>query len=209
MAGQASTTIVVGLDFSDDGTRALDSALRFASLFPGVDVHVLHVDDSAKHFESSFDTTFDQVEHTVQTRVKALAPSLGGLRNVRILTHVRGGSPATEIVQLAADMDADLVVVGTKGRRGLERLVMGSVAESVARHARCPVWVVRPKDHQNVGEVPNIEPPCAQCMAKRRETNGEQLWCATHMEKHIVPHRLTYVYEGSEDDTSAYHSTPG
>lgn len=167
MAGQASTTIVVGLDFSDDGTRALDAALRFASVFPGVDVHVLHVDDSAKHFESNFDAAFDQVEHTVQSRIKALAPSLGGLRAVRVLTHIRGGSPADELLHLSGELNADLVVVGTKGRRGLERLVMGSVAESVARNARCPVWIIRPKDHENLGQVPHIEPARGRAVPHR------------------------------------------
>ena len=49
------------------------------------------------------------------------------------------GDPATEIVRLADEEKADLIVMGTHGRSGLRRLLMGSVAESVVRHANCPV----------------------------------------------------------------------
>jgi len=196
MAGQlASTTIVVGMDFSEEGERALEAALRFASNFQGVDVHVLHVDMEERNFDASHDVVFERLEDTVQGRCEALAVSLGSVLRVRVLTHIRRGVPATQIVQIAADLNADLVVVGTRGKRGLERLMLGSVAEAVARHACCPVWIVRAKDHDRAGDVPNIEPPCARCVGRRQETQGEQLWCATHIEKYVVPHRLTYSSE--------------
>lgn len=55
-----------------------------------------------------------------------------------------GGAPAAEIVRFAAEANADLVIVGKRGRRGLERAVLGSVAEGVVRSAPCAVLVVRP-----------------------------------------------------------------
>ena len=54
-------------------------------------------------------------------------------------------TPAFEIAQLATDLEADLVIVGTHGRRALSRLVLGSVAEVAVRLAPCPVLVMRPK----------------------------------------------------------------
>jgi nucleotide-binding universal stress UspA family protein len=57
---------------------------------------------------------------------------------------VRFGDAGDAIAQLASDIEADLVVVGTHGHRGLERLLLGSVAENVVRLAPCPVLVVRP-----------------------------------------------------------------
>jgi nucleotide-binding universal stress UspA family protein len=57
-----------------------------------------------------------------------------------------GASVGACIVQRARDWPADLIVCGTHGRRGLERLIMGSDAESVVRHAPVPVLLVRPKD---------------------------------------------------------------
>lgn len=65
------------------------------------------------------------------------------------------GEPAHELVRLARDEDADLVVLGTHGRSGVTRLVLGSVAERVLRHAPCPVLVVRRKEEQRA----TIEPP--------------------------------------------------
>lgn len=53
------------------------------------------------------------------------------------------GDPATEIVRVAEEETAGLIVMGTHGRTGLSRLVMGSVAEAVVRHAPCPVLIYR------------------------------------------------------------------
>jgi nucleotide-binding universal stress UspA family protein len=58
-------------------------------------------------------------------------------------TLLREGAPASDIVAAAQEWQADLIVVGTHGRGGLGRLVLGSVAESVLRDAPCPVLVVR------------------------------------------------------------------
>jgi universal stress protein A len=54
------------------------------------------------------------------------------------------GNPADEIVQLARDEEASLIVLGTHGRTGFSRLLMGSVAEVVVRRSPCPVLVYRP-----------------------------------------------------------------
>lgn len=56
------------------------------------------------------------------------------------------GDPAAEILRYARDHGVDLLVLGTHGRTGLRRLVLGSVAERVVRQAPCPVMVVRPKE---------------------------------------------------------------
>ncbi len=59
------------------------------------------------------------------------------------LQFVRQGRPGQEIVKAAKEWPADLIVIGSHGRRGLTRAVLGSVAEEVMRHAPCPVLVVR------------------------------------------------------------------
>ncbi len=63
--------------------------------------------------------------------------------SITVETDVREGDPRTAILDAADDWNADLIVVGSHGRTGLERLVMGSVAQSVVAHARCSVQVVR------------------------------------------------------------------
>lgn len=97
----------------------------------------------------------------------------------RIIEHLAAGSAWKQILQLAIDLQADLVLVGTHGRRGVKRMMLGSVAEAVVRSASCPVLVVRPKDY-HAFVPPEIEPACPDCLQTQRETAGERLWCAQH-----------------------------
>jgi len=64
-------------------------------------------------------------------------------RRVKVVRHLEQGTPAAEILHLAKLSHADLIVMGTHGRRGINRLMMGSVAEEVLRAAQCPVLTVR------------------------------------------------------------------
>jgi hypothetical protein len=111
-----------------------------------------------------------EAEHGVSATARAL----------RVVTHVRTDAPAEEIAQLSADLDADLVVVGTHGRRGVSRMLMGSVAEGVVRLSPCTVLVVRPKQT----DAPHITPPCADCAETRRASGGAELWCTAHRQHH-------------------------
>lgn len=63
--------------------------------------------------------------------------------DLRVVRHLEEGKPAAEILNLAQLSHADMIVMGTHGRRGLDRFFMGSVVEEVMRAARCPVLVVR------------------------------------------------------------------
>ncbi len=101
----------------------------------------------------------------------------------KITGHLAAGDPWREIVQAAATLGADLLVVGTADRTGVERLALGSVAGNVARHAGCPVLVVRPKDHHMQTE-PGIEAPCPDCVATQVKTMRKQLWCERHAAHH-------------------------
>ena len=113
----------------------------------------------------------------------------------RIGRHLLRGDPWREIVGLAASLDADLIVVGTAGRVGLERILLGSVAAQVVRHAGCPVLVARPKDHHHLAAelgVP-ILPACADCVVVREQTSGQRQWCDRHSTKHVHGH-LRYEF---------------
>jgi nucleotide-binding universal stress UspA family protein len=59
---------------------------------------------------------------------------------------VRKGQPAKIINEVADEVGADLIVLGTHGRSGLERMLLGSVSETVSRHSSCTVLLVRPKN---------------------------------------------------------------
>lgn len=205
-------TIVVGIDFSELSDSALDHAIELAGQRPESELHVLHVDDHLRTSGSGVEGVEAQlarIERHAQARVEALARQAGKRSSLRRLySHYRVGSAADQIVQLAADLDADVVVVGTNGRRGVQRLLIGSVAERVVRLARCPVWVVRPKDHEGLGKVPEIEPPCADCLKKRAETQGEVFWCERHAERHVRAHHYSYAGGSGGGTDEAYASTP-
>lgn len=211
-------TIVVGIDYSPLSDRALDQALEMASLRDGSEVHVLHVEPdlwigaalAATPYASTAEEAVKKVQERATERIAAMPDTLDKRRVRRVVAHFRRGSPAENVAQLAADLDADLVVVGSHGHRGVERLLLGSVAERVVRLARCPVWVVRPKDHSTEGRVPEIEPPCPDCVKARDASGGETLWCSRHAERHgLRPHLYSYQSEGIySSETTAYESTP-
>jgi universal stress protein A len=73
----------------------------------------------------------------------ALAKIVPDDGNIRFEHRLLGGVPGLEITRLAEEEKADLIVIGTHGRTGLSRLLMGSVAEAVVRRATCPVLTLR------------------------------------------------------------------
>jgi len=67
-------------------------------------------------------------------------------KNVSYEHHLLLGTAAEDIVRVATEEKADLIVIGTHGRTGLKRVLMGSVAEAVMRHAHCPVLTLKQSD---------------------------------------------------------------
>lgn len=121
---------------------------------------------------------------------------------------VAEGLPDTEIVRAAAQLNVDLIVMGTHGRSGLKRMLLGSVAEKVVREAGCGVMVVREKHHNEEWKVPEIEPLCADCAAARQEAGDVTVWCARHSEHHVHGHTFGYTH-ASDDEPQAISSTTG
>jgi len=110
------------------------------------------------------------------------------LSNVTVIGHLALGDPAARILDLATDVEADLIVVGTHGRGTIARIVLGSVSQRVSTSARCPVVLARTKSYE---AAPPIEPPCPSCLETQKRTNGDMLWCTQHSTHH--PHgRLHY-----------------
>ena len=115
---------------------------------------------------------------------------------VRIVAHVAVDVPSLALTQMASDLEADLLVIGTHGLHGVARWILGSVAEGVVRSVTCPVLVVPPAPHEL--PVPKIEPLCPECVTARRASSGAELWCDQHRERHGRRH--TY-YQGSRSST--------
>ena len=82
--------------------------------------------------------------------LEELAARLGEGHGCEITTRLREGQPFVEIVTVARDEDADLIVMGTHGRTGLAHMLIGSTAEKVVRMAPCPVLTVKHPEHEFV-----------------------------------------------------------
>ncbi|HEY9404815.1 MAG TPA: universal stress protein [Pyrinomonadaceae bacterium] len=86
-----------------------------------------------------------QLEESATRELPKLAArgECAGLDMEEVIVH---GDAAGEIVRVARERDIDLIVISSHGRTGLGRMIFGSTAESVVRHAHCPVLVVKPKE---------------------------------------------------------------
>jgi nucleotide-binding universal stress UspA family protein len=138
---------------------------------------------------AAIDEAATRIAQHVEKKVaefRAKNPNDSALAGLRVVPHLRTDSPAFEVAQLAADLEADLVVVGTHGRRALARMLVGSVAELTVRLAPCPVLVVRPK--ASPAPIPAIEPPCPRCVETRAASGGKEFWCEQHRERHGQRH---------------------
>ena len=146
--------IVCPTDFSDAAVAAERQALPLARAF-GAEIVLLHVATEAPLWrESVFSANLAAVfEAQRKWTEDALAQRAVGLaaEGVPARSVVRVGAAWSEIVRVAADEHADMIVMGTQGRTGLDRLLLGSVAERVIRHASCPVLTVRPNRESQGG----------------------------------------------------------
>ncbi len=176
--------IVVGTDYSEMADRALRVACAQARRQggeTGAELHVVHAlaesDDNAIPILGEERTRL--VEH-VGSVVSKLPSSPDA--SPRVIAHVIVDLPMLALTGLASHLEADLIVVGTHGRHGIARWLLGSVAEGVVRHAGCAVMVIPPSN--DALKAPSIEPPCPECVAARRASNGQEMWCAQHREHH-------------------------
>lgn len=139
--------IVCAVDGSEVSASVLAWTAAFAKLF-GSDVTLLHVVATAEPPAGSAGDPARLLEApeartSVAEELHLLLASLSSA-GVPARTHVAEGGAAAEIVRHAAERDVDLVVMGTHGRSGFDRLALGSVAEKVLRKAPCPIVTVPP-----------------------------------------------------------------
>jgi universal stress protein A len=146
--------ILVPTDFSEASRKALAYATAFARQFGG-QIWLLHTVEPLP-YTADFGygvVTLQQPNEVVATKAKAHLNSWGriadddGLFADPLLRH---GSPYHEICLCAKEIDADIIIIATHGYTGLDRALLGSVTERVARHAPCPVLIVRTKEHDFV-----------------------------------------------------------
>jgi nucleotide-binding universal stress UspA family protein len=145
------TRILLAIDGSDEADLAARKAVDLADA-TGSELYLVYAGLLPNFLMKDLDTLgfdralYDEIEREsleilwrLSWRVKVAGGTVVG-------AHLRMGAVAEEIVALADQLEVDLIVVGSRGLRGIRRALAGSVSESVFRHAHCPVMVVRAKD---------------------------------------------------------------
>lgn len=135
-------TIVLPLDGSSCATRALDHAISLAGEYDA-ELHLIYVvqetaipsSDRAPEIVEQLTAAGDDILSDAEERAR-------DARLYQVSTHLRRGRPAERILELVDEQDADLVVMGTHGRAGIDRHLLGSKTKRVLRQASAPVMAV-------------------------------------------------------------------
>lgn len=134
-------SVVVPVDFSDDSFAAVDAALDLVA--QPSHLHVIHVLPTMEPAEPGVIwATIDNASREHHAML-ALRERLSDARYQGVSLHIVFGDPGHEIADFAQQQQAQLIVLPSHGRRGLTRLLLGSVAEKVVRLAHCPVLVLK------------------------------------------------------------------
>jgi nucleotide-binding universal stress UspA family protein len=136
-----------------DGSRFSDAAVEAVIAHApakGTEIRVLHVLERPSvliggeiaEYDPTLDETWEAERKQAEQLVEETAEQLRA-KGLNAVGEVEDGNPKAIIPEVAKEWPADLVVLGSHGRKGIEHLLMGSVSETVARHASCSVAIVR------------------------------------------------------------------
>lgn len=138
------TNILVATDYGESSNAALDYAVALATKLDAK-VQLLHVIGVPAYGvpELGLAVTSTMIDTLVKDNQVVLDKLVAKYTAVKVSPILRTGEPRDQIVQTADEIHAELIIMGTHGRRGVSRALLGSVAESVLRHSHCPVLTIR------------------------------------------------------------------
>ena len=136
--------ILFATDFSEASEAALPYAAAISRRYDSQlhVAHIMYIAPSQPDDPVTFDSIHEAARADVRRRMETLASQL---KTVAHQTHVREGEVWKSLSDLIQTHEIDLLIVGTRGRTGVEKLVLGSKAEEILRQATCPVLTVGPK----------------------------------------------------------------
>lgn len=163
--------LLAAIDTSAASDRIVSVSIGFLRMMPGAEMHIVHVLEdlsmSPAFLSASLVPPPNELREAALLILERQKRSIEmECPQVRVVTHLAHGLPWRRIVQLATDLQTDLVVIGTHDYNAVERFVLGSVAEAVVRKAPCGVLVVRPKKEQR--DLRDVADPCAEDAAAPR-----------------------------------------
>jgi nucleotide-binding universal stress UspA family protein len=141
------TTILLATDGSEEAQLAATTAADLAQktnsdlhvLTVGPDLPLYALPEHPADFEDVLRENRRQAKEMLEQQAKRIEPSGGTVKE----SHLREGRAAEQIVELAEEIGAGLIVMGSRGYGRLRRALLGSVSDAVVRHAHCPVTIVR------------------------------------------------------------------
>src|SRR5215203_730504 len=148
------TTILLATDGSKQAELAARTAVDIAAT-TNSELHMItvarleyrsgyEIPESGDFLKRTYKAIERKAQELLDEQVKKIEKTGGTIPQV----HLMWGRPDREIVHLADEIGAGLIVIGSRGQGGVRRALMGSVSDSVVRHAHCPVLVVRREDRQ-------------------------------------------------------------
>jgi nucleotide-binding universal stress UspA family protein len=147
MTSEFYRNIVIATDGSENTQRAISEGIKLAKL-SGATVHALHVVDTysvSQSWTAGWETMYEILKKEGQKAIYKVK-ECGEASGVEVREVLLEGHPSSEIIDFAENNDIDLIVMGTLGKTGLDRFLMGSVAEKVVRNSKVPVLVVRSEE---------------------------------------------------------------
>lgn len=145
MPGNLYKNIVIATDGSENSGKAISCGIKIAKL-SGATVYAIHVVDTPSAVSEIWTAGKDLIhEMMIRDGKKILSETRKIIEDsgVEVKDVLLNGHPGEEIIRFAENNNMDLIVMGTLGATGLEKFLMGSVAEKVVRFSKIPVMVVR------------------------------------------------------------------
>lgn len=179
------TSILAAIDYSEQSSAVVQEAVAVAQRSRPSELHFLHVNQARTPSEDEQENRRIELIEWLGAR---LPEGPDALESISVIAHEATGDPAQVIVQTAGELGTDLVIVGTHGRTGLSRVVMGSVAEAVSRRCGCTVQVIRRKSHD--AALSDSEPACSLCVDARVKSRGDVIYCKDHAARKDRQHAI-------------------
>src|SRR3712207_1175309 len=136
------TRILLATDGSEEAHLAATTAAELAST-TGSELHVVHVGELQPTFLAQTELEPAELEREARELLDEQLRRVEAAGGTVEEAHLRLGRADEEIVELAQSIDAGMIVMGSRGHGRIRRALMGSVSDSVVRHAHCPVTIVR------------------------------------------------------------------
>lgn len=137
--------IVVAVDGSEISQKAFEVALSEAKMWNAA-LHLVYVVETSRFSSLPMDNTMEVIYSLLEKEGRDIfekSTARAATEGISIVTHLKDGHAGTEILALAKELGADLIIVGSRGKSGIDRLLLGSVSAHIVQNSTCTTMVVR------------------------------------------------------------------